>query len=60
MKCPKCGYIPPKKRVGRPEKFTMEEEKRIVEDTKKMSLLKTAIKWNCCVATIQNIVKRNK
>ena len=57
MKCPKCGYKPPKKPVGRPEKFTMEEKKEIVEDRKNMSELKTAIKWGCSVGTIQNVIK---
>ena len=56
-KCPQCGYIYPKKPVGRPEKFTIEEKKQIVEDIKKMSELNTAIKWGCSVGTIQNIVK---
>ena len=59
-KCPQCGYKPPKKPVGRPQKFTMEEKKEIVEDRKKMSLFKTATKWGCSVGTIQNIVNRNK
>tara|TARA_Y100000022_G_C13128355_1_gene319184 strand:- start:311 stop:496 length:186 start_codon:yes stop_codon:yes gene_type:complete len=59
-KCPQCGYKPPKKPVGRPQKFTMEEKKEIVEDRKKMSELKTAIKWGCSIGTIQNIVNRNK
>lgn len=56
-KCPKCGYQPPKKPVGRPQKFTTEEKKEIVEDRKKMSELDTAIKWGCATGTIQNIVK---
>ena len=61
MKCPKCGYQPPKKPVGRPKSFTIEEEKEIVEDRKNgMSELNTAIKWGCSVGTIQNIVNRNK
>ena len=39
----------------------MDEEKKIVEDRKKMkSELKTAIKWGCSIGTVQNIVNRNK
>ena len=60
MKCPKCGYQPPKKPVGRPEKFKIEEKKEIVEDRKNMSELDTAIKWGCSVGTIQNVINRNK
>ena len=60
MKCPQCGYKPPKKPVGRPKSFEIEQEKEIVEDRKKMSELDTAIKWGCSVGTIQNIVNRNK
>ena len=61
MKCPKCGYQPPKKPVGRPKSFTIEKDKEIVEDKKNgMSELNTAIKWGCSVGTIQNIIKRNK
>ena len=64
MKCPKCGYQPPKKPVGRPKSFTIEEEKEIVEDGKKMTLLEVVIKWRakktCSIGTIQNIINRNK
>lgn len=59
-KCPQCGYIHPKKPVGRPQLFTIEEEKEIIENRKTMSELKTAIKWGCSVGTIQNVVNRNK
>jgi len=59
-KCPQCGYIHPKKPVGRPKSFTIEEEKEIVEDRNKMSLFKTATKWGCTPGTIQNVVNRNK
>ena len=65
MKCPNCGYIhPPKKPIGKPRTFTAEEEKQIVEDRKKMTLLEVAIKWRtkkrCSIGTIQNIVKRHQ
>ena len=59
-KCPNCGYIHPKKPVGRPKSFEIEQEKEIVEDRKNMSELKTAIKWGCAVGTIRNVIKRNK
>lgn len=58
MKCANCGYKPPpKKPVGKPQKFTAEEKRQIVEDRKTMTLFETASKWNCSVGTIQNIIK---
>jgi hypothetical protein len=62
--CPKCGYIPPKNKVGKPRNFTIEEEKQIVEDRKKMTLMEVANKWSkikgsCSIGTVQNIVKRH-
>lgn len=59
MKCPKCGYQPPKKKIGKPRLFTVDQEKEIVEDRKKMSLMKVANKWNCSIGTIQNIVNKH-
>ena len=64
MKCPNCGYkSPPKKPVGKPRTFTEEEEKQIVEDRKKMTLLQVTIKWRakkpCSIGTIQNVIKRH-
>tara|TARA_R110002012_G_scaffold317543_1_gene534255 strand:+ start:566 stop:754 length:189 start_codon:yes stop_codon:yes gene_type:complete len=60
-KCPQCGYIHPKKPVGRPNIFEDEEKKEIIEDRKNgMSELNTAIKWGCAVGTIRNVVNRNK
>jgi Mor family transcriptional regulator len=60
MKCPKCGYIHPKKPANRPKKFTTEQEKQIVEDRKTMTVKQLSIKWNCCEATINNVIKRNE
>ena len=58
MKCPNCGYKPPpKKPVGKPQKFTAEEKRQIVEDKKTMTLLETASKWKCSIGTIQNMIK---
>ena len=61
MKCLRCGYQPPKKPIGKPQKFTVEEKKQIIEDVsrKKMTLFATASKWNCSIGTIQNIIKSN-
>jgi transposase len=67
MKCPKCGYMHPKKPPNRPRKFTAEEERQIIEDEKKMEAYtrleayrKVAEKWGCHYQTISNIVKRNE
>tara|TARA_Y100000401_G_scaffold29233_3_gene21312 strand:- start:12671 stop:12856 length:186 start_codon:yes stop_codon:yes gene_type:complete len=60
MKCPQCGYIHPKKPPNRPRKFTKEQEKRIIEDRKAMTLKEIAEKWGCCNQTILNVVKRNE
>ena len=57
MKCPKCGYQPTKKKVGKPRLFTTEEEKQIAEDRKKMTLMKVANKWGCSIGTVQNVIK---
>jgi len=57
MKCPNCGYQPLKKPVGKPQRFTAEEIKQIIEDRKTMTLLETASKWKCSIGTIQNMVK---
>jgi len=59
MKCLNCGYQPIKKKVGKPKRFTAEEEKQICEDRKKMTLMKVANKWGCSIGTIQNIVNKN-
>jgi len=58
--CPKCGYIhPPKKPVGKPRLFTTDQEKQIVEDRNKMSLMQVANKWRFSIGTVQNIVKKH-
>ncbi len=59
MKCPKCGYQPPKKKVGKPNKFTADQEKEIVEDRKTMTLIEVANRWGCSIGTIQNIVNKH-
>ncbi len=59
MKCPKCGYIPPKNKVGKPRKYTIDQEKQILEDRKTMSLMQVANKWGCSIGTVQNIVNKH-
>ena len=60
MKCPKCGYEHPKKPPNRPKKFTAEEERQIVEDTKTMIRKEVPKKWGCHEQTVRNIIKRNE
>ena len=69
MKCPKCGYIQPKKLPHRPKKFTAEQEKEIINEyfslidslsSRMEALRKISGNWQCCDATIYNIIKRNK
>ena len=57
MKCPQCGYIHPKKAIGKPKRFTKEEEKLIIQDRQSMTLKGLANKYNCAIGTIQNILK---
>ncbi len=59
MKCPNCGYIhPPKKKVGKPKLFKTDQKiKEVVEDRKTMTLFEVAIKHNCSIGTIQNVIK---
>ncbi len=59
MKCPNCGYRPPpKKPIGKPQKFNAEQKRQIVEDRKKkMNLMKIANKWECSIGTVQNVIK---
>lgn len=60
MKCSNCGYIhPPKKKVGKPRKFTADQEKQIIEDRKTMTLMQVANKWQCSIGTIQNMIRFN-
>jgi len=59
IKCPQCGYQPPKNKVGKPRKYTIDQEKQIVEDRKKMSLMQVANKWDCAIGTVQNIVNKH-
>ncbi len=58
-KCPKCGYQPPKNKVGKPRKYTTDQEKQILEDRKIMSLMQVANKWGCSIGTVQNIVNKH-
>jgi hypothetical protein len=58
MKCPNCGYKPPpKKPIGKPRLFTIDQEKEIAEDRKKMTLMQVANKWGCSIGTVQNVIK---
>lgn len=58
-KCPECGYIPSKNKVGKPRKYTTDQEKQILEDRKKMTLMQVANKWGCSIGTVQNIVNKH-
>ena len=60
IKCPKCGYIHPKKPPNRPRKYTLDEERQIVEDRKTMTQKKVANHWGCHEQTVRNIIKRNE
>ncbi len=55
--CPQCGYIHPKKPIGKPKRFTKEEERQIVEDKQLMTFKELANKYKCAIGTIQNILK---
>lgn len=58
MKCPQCGYIHPKKPIGKPKRFTKEEERQIIQDRQQsMTLKELANKYKCAIGTIQNILK---
>lgn len=59
-KCPKCGYIQHAKPSHRPKKYTLDQERQIVEDAKTMILKKVAEKWGCHEQTVRNIIKRNE
>ena len=67
MKCPNCGYIQHAKPSHRPKKYTLDQERQIVEDAKTIEACtrleayrKVAEKWSCHYQTVRNIIKRNE